>query len=323
MRWARAGLPLHGDHRYRVISFSPMARIVYSGILCIAIAASKLLAGETPSLGELNWKDIYSLQAKITVKGTAGFAAGEDPVFSIEWKEDREGRFYRKLQQTRFGISGKETVCSFDGATYYSYQGSSQPLIKTKKSIPNLIENFQLGFYPLEPFKFLSKADANRRNTYPGLREVAAYASKDGFLQGLSTMKPAQFQGKPARMFSLSGPGIKGPVTYNVYFSDEKNPALLGWDCLAPESNSTLIVTHWSPFPQGKIKGPRYPSDFTVQYYFPSSAGNEKTPSFRYEAKVNLVKVSDSSYAEDFAVDLTLADYLYDMDNRVTIPVPR
>jgi hypothetical protein len=303
-----------------------------AGVMIVAGLSAALtgaLSAAPVSLPSFDWPKVGYLEADVHIVGTAFFKPGENLVIDIQWRENREGHYYRRLKQQRFGKTEVDIANSYDGSVYGCLVFEPDtPNLKIGHEKPSLIETFLSRGFPLEPFLFLADPKLSPANSYIGLNDLSAYVKNADLMNAMSHMTEATFDGKPARAFLTKsqgrGPKLQNPGTYKVYFSAGIPPELLGWDVSSADRGMVLKITKWDTFTDPKLgQEIRYPSEYTEQCYLIDQPGDKKTNTYGYTVTVRVKSLSEPSSGEDFSLDPSLADHVYDLDNNVQIPVPK
>jgi hypothetical protein len=295
-------------------------------ILAILSPAFVLAADSSANapLVSKDWANAAYLEARVTVHGTTGFKPGENLIDHIDWKEDRDGDFFRRLQQQRFGKPEFDMLTAFNGSVYYSLDtlgGISQ--MQTSRAVPAMVENFYNEAFPLDSYKFLIETGTATNTRYPGVNDLASFSKLGAAMSGTKQFKAGTFEGAPA--LSLEFPGglcWEGQkIGYTVYFEPADSHKLLGWECTHPDGTlySALFVDQWQSVGlEGFNNLISYPSRFRLRCYRNSSS-LEQGITYEYVNDVQIDKVTAVIDRSNFSIDPAQADYIYDRDSKTQI----
>lgn len=282
-----------------------------------------------PNFVDSAWEKVQTFEGKYIVTKTFGSQPNENLVTSLNWMEDFQGKFLTQLTMSRFGQQSVNLSESYDGSTYTLLDKSgSACACKVSKTLPTDPKTFEFGLFPLEPFRFLTKSVAHDTRIHPSLHDIVACLNSDLPKLLVGPMHEATFGSKPSVYFELDGGHdvlFGKEIRYQVFLSKEMHQ-LLGWRCFSNGNrlNSELVIKDWKSVPSSEYHSVlHYPSAFTIQYFDDHGAVEGTVPSYGYSVATELTKISGKSDPASFTLDPAEADYIFDLDNKVTIKNPR
>lgn len=295
--------------------------IVFCGLL-LAISGAKGQNSTGISFVNDNWKAVQCFAGKFVLKKIGGEGLKENFSAVYSWREDINAHFVTHLTIYRYGEKSFDIDESFDGKDYTLIDKTGyNSLCKVSKRLPEDVKTFELGMTPLEPFRFLTKEGARTISAHPTLSEVAdelrAEISKQNLpLNGQET----SFASKEALTFDA----ITNQSTRYQVFLDKGTHQLLGWRFFNAQKrlDTELQVDGWTTCNTSSIPL-RYPSAYRLRYYSQDQSTQAPELDYEYSGALDITEVLDQSNIPDSTIDPAEADYIYDLDKKVLIRVPR